>query len=406
MRELIRRGAEQLLHPPPALLEEFHTAMLDGIAHDIVTDEPALLAALRHVNEANLNQWITANIHAPGERVAPYVSTDAFDVARDLVRRGLDARALDSYRTSQAIAWRWWMMTCFTLTDDRDELRELLDLTSRSISAYIDDSIEALAVRIDAERDELTAGSHAERMTAVSLLLEGAPIPPARAQAQLGYPLDGDHTAAVLWTEPAAHDEHQPAAEPSRQLEAAAEALMRASDATRRLVIVATAASLWVWLPTATRPREEELARALRATPDVHIAIGRASRDLDGFRRSHLDAVTTQRLLSRLAAATRIAHYDDVQLVALLTGDLARADEFVRDTLGPLATAEPELRHTVSTFVQQQFNTSRTAEMLYTHRNTIVRRLARADELLPRPLTENLLPVAAALDIVRLRGAL
>ena len=49
-------------------------------------------------------------------------------------------------------------------------------------------------------------------------------------------------------------------------------------------------------------------------------------------------------------------------------------------------------------------NTSRTAERLYTHRNTVLRRLARADELLPCPLAENVVSVAAALEVLRWRG--
>jgi hypothetical protein len=34
----------------------------------------------------------------------------------------------------------------------------------------------------------------------------------------------------------------------------------------------------------------------------------------------------------------------------------------------------------------------------------VLRRLARADELLPRPLAENVLGVAAALEVLRWRG--
>ena len=46
---------------------------------------------------------------------------------------------------------------------------------------------------------------------------------------------------------------------------------------------------------------------------------------------------------------------------------------------------------------------SNPAERLYTHRNTVIRRLARADELLPRPLADNLVDIAAALELLRWR---
>ncbi|MDT5184257.1 MAG: hypothetical protein QOJ20_2428 [Mycobacterium sp.] len=47
---------------------------------------------------------------------------------------------------------------------------------------------------------------------------------------------------------------------------------------------------------------------------------------------------------------------------------------------------------------------SRAAARLYTHRNTLLRRLARADELLPRPLAESSVSVAVALGVLRWRG--
>ena len=55
-------------------------------------------------------------------------------------------------------------------------------------------------------------------------------------------------------------------------------------------------------------------------------------------------------------------------------------------------------------FVTEQCNVSRAATKLYTHRNTLLRRLTRAEQLLPRPLAENSVNVAVALDVLRWRG--
>lgn len=404
IRELIRTVAQTVLDPPPERVRAVHDAMLEAMGHHrLITEEPALYAALQRVNEANIRQWVLANVHAPGERVAPYAGAEAFEVGRDLVRRGLDSGVLDSYRTGQAAAWQWWMDSCFDVAADRDELREVLAVTSRSITTFIDDLIQTVAVQVDAERHELTHGTHAERMAAITLLLEGAPLPRARAETQLGYPLTGDHTAAIIWTEAPLQSAPPAPGEPSSQLDRAADALMRASGVTRRLVVVPSATSLWVWLPTARAAADEDVLPALAGAPDVGIAIGPPGHDLDGFRRSHVDAATTQRFVSRLATAGRVARFRDIQVAALLTADLPKAEEFVNDVLGPLATAPPEIRHTVSTHVRERFTISRTAEKLYTHRNTVIRRLARADEMLPVPLADNVVAVAAALEIVALR---
>jgi DNA-binding PucR family transcriptional regulator len=263
------------------------------------------------------------------------------------------------------------------------------------MSTFIDDTIDAIDGRMNAERDHLIRSTHAERLTAATLILEGAPIPRARAEMQLGYRVTGPQIAAIVWGDPSTN---------AAQLENAAVALGRATDTTDRLTIVASVASLWVWLPAAVPPATAPLSKQLEATPEVQIAIGRPGRDLDGFRRSHLDVAATQRLLARLTSPQQVAHYEDIALVALITADAARADEFVRDTLGDLLSADADIRETVATYAREQFNTSRTAERLYTHRNTVIRRLARADELLPRPLAQRPIAVAAALEVLRWRG--
>jgi DNA-binding PucR family transcriptional regulator len=126
---------------------------------------------------------------------------------------------------------------------------------------------------------------------------------------------------------------------------------------------------------------------------------------VEGFRRSHLDALTTQRMLARLRSPRRVAGFDDVQLSSLISQDVEQADDFVKTTLGDLATASPELRHALLTYIQAQCNTTRAAGRLYTHRNTLLRQLDRAGRLLPRPLEDNTVKVAVALDLLQWRGS-
>ena len=180
---------------------------------------------------------------------------------------------------------------------------------------------------------------------------------------------------------------------------------MRAGGADHRLTVLASAAALWVWLPIRQAPQVPDLAERLAEHPDVRVAVGRPGSDVDGFRRSHLDAAETQRMVARLTSPQQGARYEDVQLAALLTNDPAQADAFLADTLGDLLHADPEIQDAVLTYVRELGNTSRTAERLYTHRNTIIRRLTRADELLPHALTANPVQIAAALEILRWRGA-
>jgi DNA-binding PucR family transcriptional regulator len=383
----------------PEWVQELHDGVL-GTGHvRQIAEDPALADGIRRTNLANLLQWASANVQNPGQRVPPALVPDALATARDLVRRGLDAAALDSYRTGQSVAWRFWMEICFELTSDPGELRELLEVSSLSISTFIDDTIAAVSARMDSERADLTGGTHAQRRAAIALLLEGAPITAARAETQLGYRFAGTHTAVIVWS---SHDAS------SDDLESAAEAVMKAAGADRRLTVVASAAALWLWLPVAA-PTTAQLAPVVARHPLVRVAVGRSGADLEGFRRSHLDAGVAQQMLADLTSRRQIASFSDVQLVALLTRDASRAEEFVDDTLGALGAnsgeaGEAELRDIVLAYIREQCNASRAAERLYTHRNTVLRRLARADQLLPRPLADNVVHVGAALELLAWRN--
>jgi DNA-binding PucR family transcriptional regulator len=286
------------------------------------------------------------------------------------------------------------MRIAFELTSDPVELHEFLDVCSESISAFVDSTLSAIAAQIDLERDELTRGTHAERRETVALILDGAPIARQRAEGRLGYALTGPHTAAVIWSDDPKSD--------LARLDGAAEALGLAAGAVRPLIVLASTATRWVWVPGAVNA--DVLAQSVGEMPGVRIALGPTARGVDGFRRSHFDAITTQQLMTRLRSQQQIALFTDVQLVALITADIDRAAEFVKHTLGDFESAGTELQLTVKTFVDEQCNASRAATRLYTHRNTLLRRLARADELLPRPLAESSVNVAVALDVLRWRG--
>jgi DNA-binding PucR family transcriptional regulator len=158
-------------------------------------------------------------------------------------------------------------------------------------------------------------------------------------------------------------------------------------------------------MPGSNRPDLVRVAAALEKLPGVRIAVGPTAAGVEGFRRSHLDAVTTQRMMARLDSPQRVASYDDVELVTLVTADPERADRFIKHTLGEFESASADLHQTVLTFITEQCNASRAAARLYTHRNTLLRRLARADELLPRPLETNSVHVAVALEALRWRGS-
>jgi DNA-binding PucR family transcriptional regulator len=109
--------------------------------------------------------------------------------------------------------------------------------------------------------------------------------------------------------------------------------------------------------------------------------------------------------MHRASAAPRLASYDEVQVVALATQDEERADAFVARTLGELAAAPRELQETARVYLREGSSATRAARVLFTHRNTVLARLARVEQLLPAPLEGRGLQVGLALEILRWRAA-
>ncbi len=394
--ELIRTGIERMLaEPASGIFEAVDAASLPEHSAEVAED-PTLLAAFKRTNRAMIMHWAESNLRDPGGEVSAYFGQEAESLVRDLVRRGLDAQALEPFRAGQNAAWEAWMALAFSLTDDAGELRELLEVSARSIFAYVDATMRATVDAVNREREQLTRASSAERLETLTLVLDGAPIDLARVSRRLGYAFDRTHLAAIAWSEDAGGGE--------AALERVAAKLAEACGAERALTAPATSAALWAWVAVGGEPDTGGLERLLDELGDVRVALGSPADGIDGFRSSHADAFATQRLVAQLGSERRLVRYEEIKVVSLLTQDPERARAFVTETLGELEAAPPVLRETLRVYLRAQSNATRAAEQLFAHRNTIVARLARAEELLPRPLAECALDVSVALEVLHWRG--
>lgn len=358
--------------------------------------DPTLAASMQAATKANLLHWLGQVLVDPGVPVPPALSREGTALARDLVRRGLDAGALDTYRAGQNAAWQLWMEACFAVTDDPRLLHELLAYSAQSIFRYVDATMASISALVERERESLTQNTHAQRLETVLLVLDGAPIEIDVANRRLAHDVRRVQTSAVLWTDSTSPQQGQ--------LERAADVVGRVLGVARPLTVVASAASLWAWYAVDASARLTELTTALAELPDVRVAVGSSAPGLAGFRRSHLDAIATQRLMLRAPVELQVATHDDVDVVALLAADEERASEFASRTLGALAGDEPELRETLRVYLREDASATRAARALFTHRNTVLNRLNRAQALLPAPLAGRGLQVALALEIVHWLG--
>lgn len=398
VRELIRQAAKVVVNTRQEWYDELNRATLSSHFMHIIADDPLAADAIARSNRSNQMHWAAANISRPGQAVPANIDAETLAIARYLVRRGLnEAVVVEAYRLAQNVALRSWMRTVFELTSDAHEMRELFDVSERSITHFLGEMISAIHEEMRIERDNLTRGTHAERRETVMLILDGARLGLGQAETQLGYQLEQSHTAAIIWGDEANAD--------LSDLDHAAEVLIHTVRGRRALSVLAGADTRWVWLPGDDGADLAGVAEAMKRLPGVRIALGSTATGIDGFRRSHLDAIATQRVMTRIGLARQVACFSDIQFIALFTADPDQANRFIKYTLGDFESAASELHNTVLAYINEQCNASRTASRLFIHRNTLMRRLADAGELLPRPLEGATVHIALALEALRWRDA-
>lgn len=396
--ERVAQIAAVQLHDAEPLANAISSAILESAP--ALAEDPALSAELHASSRANVRRFLTQQIAHPGQAPPPDVPPEALDVARSMVRRGVDLGVLsNAYRRGQNVAWQRWMAIVNELARP-EELVELLSVSASLLFSFVDDVLTGLIAQIEREREALLTGTLAKREQTLRLLLDGAPLPAVTASATLAYELNRLHTAFIAWGEPGQVT--------PTELEASATALAQAAGLARPLRFSPTASSLWGWLGSDSEPDVSRL-RAAASTfgGTVHAVIGATRRGVTGFRQSHDDAIATQRLLSHGPLDERFAAYRDVEAITLLTDDEQRLQQFIAETLGPLATdntATARLRETLRIYLQEADNSAATALRLNTHRNTILHRVARAQELLGHPLPPGRLTLALALEAAHLLG--
>lgn len=296
----MRKGAELAQTLPPEWVERLNQALFSSPEDAKLLEDPVILAACRRANRAELLHWANANLQRPGEPVQPYVSADMVDTARELARRGLSELLMNVARSTQNTAWELWMKMAFNLTQDPRVLEEFLEVSSRSISEFIDSNMRVVTQIILEEKSAQAHDDPIDKRSLVSRLLEGRDVDTEQFGRRLGYSLFQKHYAGLVWCE-------SPDAE-IRLLEDVARTLAQLTGTAAPLIVFAGPATLWVW-SHAAKPLDLNLLQgiALRFS-GIRAAIGSPGTGVNGFRRSHLEALTTQRLMGRLAGTRRCHH--------------------------------------------------------------------------------------------------
>lgn len=395
VENLVRTVATWSLDPDSGALSRVEDAALTGVGDPFNTD-PVMVQEVRESTRLNVQHWATTITANPYDPVMPTLALPVVGIAREVIRRGADRAIWKAYHVAKEEAWRLCMQRIFELEADPAILAPALDLISRSLESLIETTLDQLTALVQREREDYLWQSHTERLATVTQLLDEDPTDIGVAERRLGYRLGGNQLAGVLWTVASMPDQ--------AALMRTATELMRRAGATQVLAVPASSSSLWLWLGSHEPLDPRVLADAFgdgSVAPEeraVRLAVGGTGIDVEGFRRSHFEAVSAQLLLLR-THQVRAAAFDDVALVHLATQNEQAARAYVSRVLGRLSTADPDLRKTVRVYVREGHSAARAARALFTHRNTVLNRVQRAEQLLPQRWAAGSLEVGVALEI-------
>lgn len=286
------------------------------------------------------------------------------------------------------------------IDDPAIALRTFVDL-ERYGFRYIDRISSLVTAEYVAELDRRQNRARAERDEVVRALLAGERVDVARAERLLSHRLTGRQIGFVCWTDDGGVD-----------LEGFARQVGRHLGVSHSLVVPDGPLAVWGWASIAGEVRTSPMGMSTEFPGDrlhVHVAVGSPHPGAAGFRTSHLEAVSTRRVIELSGrAAPSITEFSDIALVDAITRDLDAARAFVAVQLGDLArddAKERGERAALLAVLDARGSLTTAARTLGIHKNTVLQRMRRAEERRGRPATIKIAELHAALLVCQVLGA-
>jgi len=391
-----------------AAQEDELTDLVDRVNGEILATVPELGAdpvLLSELHASTRAHWVSFLARLPQPEQQIELPVPAVTLALSLARRGYDFGVLlKVYRVGRRTVWE-------SITQMVDELPESSELSRAAVLVYIwdrasnwiDDAIEGLLQVFDDERQRLLDEAIARRGDLIRAILDGKVDDPDAASIELGHSLRHQQTAVAVWA-----DDDAPTPEADDSLQRMVGAISECLGAPKALLMAVSSRCVWAWVATRSQPDLSGIASVVAAQAQrVRVAVGAPSPGLDGFRQSHREAVQAQRVTMTSGQPRRLTFYSDVELIALTTDQHDAMRILVERELGALAGPEASLepvRAALLHYLRLGGNVEGTAALLHIHKNTVRYRLARAEELIGRPLAERRASIELALRFVEEYG--
>ncbi len=376
------------------------TRLLSGTIEHL--GDPDLLELMAASIDSNISTLMDVWEHdiAVEKLVAPNA---AVEYAVRLAQRGIPLSSLTrAYQLGQTDL----LGVCFRVVAEASIAEHLRYPVIAHISdvllRYVDWVVLTLVETYERERSLWLDSPGTRNALLIHGVLQGGSTDEKAFRRSTGYRLDQTHLGCVLsWSR----------GESGTPLVREIGAWVGATGAP--LVVTVDGTTAWIWFPvepgSSGRGTGELDLEALAHDQDCRVALGVGLAGVDGFRRTHRQALAVHQLLTRGTSPQHVISVADdaVAVVARLAGDLPGTRLWVQETLGGLAGRDEgaaRLRETLLTFLRSGGSYAHSATALTLHGNTVKYRVRKAIELRGRPLEDDRLAVELALVVCRYLG--
>lgn len=330
-----------------------------------------------------------------GSLFDPSGTPEASQSAREFVHRGVSLPDVwaSVRRTHRDLTDRL-ITACTRIVEPDDQTVEIRNLIQMGFE-FVDLLVEDLGQAYTEESERWIASEAAARAEIVGNLIADEDVDLDVAERTLRYQIRYRHHLAIVVSCGARAS--------NVSLEKIAVRCLEAAGASQILLIPHGSSQVRAWGNRTTSFPETSPAPITldsAGTENVYVAVGTPGSGVDGFREAHDGARLSHRVVEiRGAGPSGVVEFRDVNLLALLLEDEQHARRFMLRELGELADPDPrvsDLRRTLKDYLETR-SPQATAARLFVVRNTVAYRLARAAELLGRPVTERQPELWAAL---------
>lgn len=335
------------------------------------------------------------------EQVGP--SAPAIAIARLVAQRDIPITALEhAYRLYQETVVRWCLQELAVRSrNNAVTARAALEI-STLVSAHVNLIAQQLLSTYESERDAWRVRRTASRSARINDVLTGRTVEMEPTERVLGYRFGQYHLGIIMWTDTTGSAENELA-----HFESAATIFRDTLGLTGVPLFEARDAHMArAWIPLGENDDlDESRLAALKKTwaGPVIVSVGNARHGIEGFVRTHDEAEAARLVVqSSEPSAFGVVLARELGAVTLLCSNLTATKAWVADTLGPLAadnTATAQLRETLREFFRTSGSYAATADALHMHKNSVVYRIRKIEDMLGRPVRDQRLDLENALEI-------